>query len=53
MFKHAVPDKDDEYGKLVEQDTVSAKVMANRPVAQAVLTPEHAPLPTAAPAGAY
>jgi len=53
VFKHAVPDKDDEYGKLVEQDTVSAKVMANRPVAQAVLTPEHAPLPTTAPAGAY
>lgn len=53
VFKHAVPDKDDEFGKLVEQDTVSAKVMASRPVAQAEPTPEHAPLPTEAPAGAF
>lgn len=53
VFKHAVPDKDDEYGKLVEQDTVSAKVMVYRPVAQATTTPKFAPLPTRAPVGAF
>lgn len=53
VFKHAVPGTDDEYGKLVAQDTVSAKVMAYRPVAQATTTPKFAPLPTRAPVGAF
>ena len=53
VFKHASPDQDDEYGKLVEEDTVSAKVMTYRPMAQATPTPKFAPLPTPAPAGAY
>jgi hypothetical protein len=52
VFKHAAPDKDDEYVKLVEQDTVSAKVMAYRPVAQEMTTPKTVPLPTPAPVGA-
>ncbi|MFD9900785.1 DUF995 domain-containing protein [Mesorhizobium sp. NPDC059025] len=53
VFRHTAPDKDDEYGKLVKQDTVSAKVMAYRPVAQATETPKFAPLPTRAPVGAF
>ncbi len=52
VFKHAAPGKDDEYVKLVEQDTVSAKVMAYRPVAQEMTTPKNVPLPTPAPVGA-
>lgn len=52
VFKHAALDKDDEYRKLVTQDTVSAKVQANRPVAQATATPQSVPLPTPAPVGA-
>lgn len=52
VFKHAALDKDDEYRKLVTQDTVSAKVQASRPVAQATTTPKTVPLPTPAPVGA-